>query len=143
MLVENKPARPKRMRKFLGSPYIVIEDQTRRQAMFAFASDPTLNTLGVIIALGDRWQYSEIRRSANLLLSSWSEKKDPTFAVKVRTQKFVVPAYLKRLSGNDTFSFELMDRSGKSAVAFKFIADRIKARESDFWGLPLPKPIKQ
>ncbi|OAX43049.1 hypothetical protein K503DRAFT_796691 [Rhizopogon vinicolor AM-OR11-026] len=85
------------------------------------------------IAIKDHMFYRE----------NMTHRRTPSWVVKVRTQKFVVPNYLKRLSGNDTFSFKLMDRSGKSAVAFKFIADRIKARESDFWGLPLPKPIKQ
>jgi hypothetical protein len=47
------------------------------------------HNLSFLIALGDHWRYSEIRRSANMLLSSWSETKDPMFRVKVRTKKFV------------------------------------------------------
>ncbi|KAG0709397.1 hypothetical protein DFH29DRAFT_993540 [Suillus ampliporus] len=53
MIVENKPARDKRLRRAMVYPFTYVENQVTRQAVFAFASDPTLNTLGAIIAFGD------------------------------------------------------------------------------------------
>ncbi|OJA12534.1 hypothetical protein AZE42_11247 [Rhizopogon vesiculosus] len=133
------------MRRNVGNPFSVIYDQLHKQALFVFASHPTLNTVGFILTLGELWQYGEFSRPADNLLSSWSEAKDPSWTRSARkvAVKVHVPDFLRSLSGNNWFAFSLMDMNGKSAVAFKFIADLIKARESDFWGLPLPKPTGQ
>ncbi|KAG0704495.1 hypothetical protein DFH29DRAFT_372824 [Suillus ampliporus] len=103
VIVENKPARDKILRRARAFPFAHVEDQITRQAVFAFASDPTLNTLGIIIAFGEVWQYSEVERPPNRLLSSWSEAKDPTWGTKDDTIPFVVPAFLKKLSTNHAF----------------------------------------
>ncbi|OAX33142.1 hypothetical protein K503DRAFT_804605, partial [Rhizopogon vinicolor AM-OR11-026] len=84
LIVENKPIRPKRMRQNVGNPFSVIYDQLHKQALFAFASHPTLNTVGFILTLGELWQYGEFSRPADNLLSSWSEAKDPSWTRSAR-----------------------------------------------------------
>ncbi|OAX34595.1 hypothetical protein K503DRAFT_785649 [Rhizopogon vinicolor AM-OR11-026] len=135
MIVEIKPIRPKHFR-FPMIPFTPIFPQVRRQALFAFASNPTLNTVGSIITFGNMWTYGEIRSPMDQLLSSWSEAKDPTWSPEKLKMTIRIPRYLQKLSEHKCF-FNLMDRGGKSAVAFQYIADRIKERESDFWGLPI------
>ncbi|OJA10757.1 hypothetical protein AZE42_04262 [Rhizopogon vesiculosus] len=141
MIVENKPIRPKHIR-FVVNPFIPIYPQVRKQALFAFASNPTLNTIGFIITFGDVWHYGEIRRPVDQLLSSWSEAKDPTYSTEEMDMPIRVPRYLRKLSEHKCV-FNLMDMTGKSAVAFQYVADRIKERESDFWGLPIQQPIRR
>lgn len=41
----------------LAEPFALVEDQTRGQALFAFTSDPTLNTVGIITTF---WRYLAI-----------------------------------------------------------------------------------
>ncbi|OJA10747.1 hypothetical protein AZE42_04258 [Rhizopogon vesiculosus] len=123
------------------TPFTPIYPQVRKQALFAFTSNPTLNTIGFIITFGDIWRYGEIRRPADQLLSSWSEAKDPTYGTEKLKMTIRVPRYLWKLSEHKCF-FNLMDMTGKSAVAFQYIADRVKERESDFWGLPIQQPTR-
>jgi hypothetical protein len=56
-----------------------VLDQTDRQACRAFASCPEVNTLGLIVALGDCWTYREYSRENMRSSPSPSEKADPTF----------------------------------------------------------------
>ena len=53
--------------------------QTGEQARHAFAACPEVNTIGVIVAIGDLWTYREYRRQRMGTSPSRSEQEDPTF----------------------------------------------------------------
>jgi hypothetical protein len=59
--------------------FVGVLDQTDQQAHHAFASYPEINTLGVIIALGDCWTYREYNRHDMESSPTPSELKDPTY----------------------------------------------------------------
>lgn len=59
--------------------FFEVFDQTDQQAAHAFASYPEINTLGVIIALGDCWIYREYDWHNMESSPTPSEKKDPTY----------------------------------------------------------------
>ena len=56
-----------------------VFDQTDQQAVHAFASYPEINTLGVIIALGDCWTYREYDRHNMESSPTPSERNDATY----------------------------------------------------------------
>jgi hypothetical protein len=56
-----------------------VLDQTDQQARRAFASFPEVNTLGLIVALGDCWTYREYARCNMVSSPSPSEQEDPTY----------------------------------------------------------------
>jgi hypothetical protein len=56
-----------------------VLDQTDQQARRTFATYPEVNTLGLIIALGDCWTYREYARESIRPSPTRSELEDPTF----------------------------------------------------------------
>lgn len=56
-----------------------VFDQTDQQAVHAFASYPEINTLGVIIALGDCWTYREYDRDNMESSPTPSKRNDATY----------------------------------------------------------------
>lgn len=56
-----------------------VLDQTDQQARNAFATYPVVNSLGLIIALGDCWTYREYKREDFVPSPTASECLDPTF----------------------------------------------------------------
>ena len=56
-----------------------VFDQTDQQAVHAFASYPEIDTLGVIVALGDCWTYREYDRHYMELSPTPSERNDATY----------------------------------------------------------------
>lgn len=56
-----------------------VLDQTDQQARRAFASFPEVNTLGLIVTLGDCWIYREYARRDMVSSPSLSEQEDPTY----------------------------------------------------------------
>jgi hypothetical protein len=54
-------------------------DQTDQQAVHALASYPEINTLGVIVALGDCWTYREYDRHNMESSPTPSERNDATY----------------------------------------------------------------
>jgi hypothetical protein len=56
-----------------------VLDQTDQQARNAFATYPVVNSLGLIVALGDCWTYREYEREDFASSPTVSECLDPTF----------------------------------------------------------------
>ena len=56
-----------------------VLDQTDQQARYAFAAYPVVNSLSVIVALGDCWTYREYKREDFAPSPTVSECLDPTF----------------------------------------------------------------
>ncbi|KAG6908615.1 hypothetical protein DXG01_003940 [Tephrocybe rancida] len=62
MLVEIKKRRLQRDDDSLMLDFVGVLKQTQLQAMHAFLSDPLVDTVGVIVAIGECWQYVEYDR---------------------------------------------------------------------------------
>jgi hypothetical protein len=77
LLVEIKPK--VEVPRCLG--FVKILHQTDQQAHHAFTSYPEVNTLGVIIALGDLWTYREYECKNMRTSPSRSEQEDSTFTL--------------------------------------------------------------
>lgn len=72
-----------------------VLDQIDQQARNAFATYPVVNSLGLIIALGDCWTYREYKRDDFAPSLTLSEHLDPTFQDSVpeeRPASMVCPA---------------------------------------------------
>ncbi|KAG2066859.1 hypothetical protein BDR04DRAFT_1144681 [Suillus decipiens] len=136
LLVENKP-KVKRQ-DVLFPEESPLEDsmlQIRKQAVYAFLADPTLQVIGTILALGSLWRYVEINRPRDDVLITWFDHQDRSYGQRKKAIAYVVPDELRLLSGKPDYSFELLDKKGRSALAFEIIARRIKIRESKMWNL--------
>ncbi|OAX31331.1 hypothetical protein K503DRAFT_777678 [Rhizopogon vinicolor AM-OR11-026] len=134
LIVENKPTQARSRYLRLPCPFIGIEGQIGRQALFAFTAHPNLHVIGAVVAFGARWRYVEAVRPESALLKEWMKFNDPGYDVS-KELLWAVPEKLKRLSPMKDHSFELLDHMGLTAQAFQFIAQRIKSREHTMWNL--------
>ncbi|KAG1888534.1 hypothetical protein F4604DRAFT_2023912 [Suillus subluteus] len=136
LLVENKPKVKGRDALFPEqSPLEESMLQIRKQAVYAFLADPSLQVIGTILALGSLWRYVEINRPRDAVLITWIDHQDRPYGQRKKAIAYVVPEELRRLSAKPDYSFELLDETGRSARAFETIARRIKTRESKMWNL--------
>jgi hypothetical protein len=78
--------------------------QTEQQAYHAFHTFPEVDTLGVIIALGDCWTYRVYEKESLRPSLSKSEREDSTFTSSthsIATSKANTYAPLDKLFGNE------------------------------------------
>ncbi|KAG2359603.1 hypothetical protein BDR07DRAFT_1462448 [Suillus spraguei] len=136
LLVENKPKMTQQDVIDGLSPFQADVKQIHKQAVYAFLADPSLHVIGVILAYGTRWRYTEIHRPLNTVLHACIEGGDLTYRQSKGRIPEHIPAELEQLSSMaDHQSFELLDDTARSARAFEIIASRIKGREGKTWNL--------
>ncbi|KAG1843270.1 hypothetical protein DFJ58DRAFT_915994 [Suillus subalutaceus] len=135
LLVENKPKMTQQEVIDGLSPFQADTKQIYKQAVYAFLADPSLHVIGVILAYGTRWRYTEMYRPLDAVLHAWIETGDTTYRKRKGRIVDGVPAELEELSGMTDQSFELLDKTGRSARAFEIIARRIRSRERKMWNL--------
>ncbi|KAF9237046.1 hypothetical protein BU15DRAFT_76284 [Melanogaster broomeanus] len=124
-----------------------IVDQAHAQARHAFREDESLKALGAIMAFGDRWRYSVIKRDNNGP-RSWSEERDPTYHNSDDLPQFdpdsddsepetlelpnatVILPHQPDLPDQE---FQLLDSEGIFMDAFQAIVENLKKINADIW----------
>jgi hypothetical protein len=135
LLVENKSKMTKQEVVDVLSPFQAGMKQIYKQAVYASLADHSLHVIGIILAYGTRWRYTEMHRPLDAVLHAWIETGDATYRHRKGRIVEDVPTELEQLSGMVDQSFELLDDTGRSARAFEIIARRIKGRERKMWNL--------
>jgi hypothetical protein len=103
--------------------FVGVLDQTDQQARHAFASYSEINTLGVIIALGDCWTYREYNRHNMKSSPTLSEQNDPTYLESYSPSPSVIFNDVDRHFGAKGFA-RLQEPA--SDAAFRAIHQRLK-----------------
>jgi hypothetical protein len=106
--------------------FINVYAQIGQQAHHAFKSFTTVNTLGVIIAVGGMWMYREFERDAMRVSQSRSEREDSTFTLSSDSYGFIPRKYqpVERLLGNKGY---VHLQGAESDEALKAVQKRLRA----------------
>ena len=113
--------------------FLKIFRQTEQQARYAFASYPAVDTLGVIVALGDFWTYREYERENMRTSPSRSEREDSTFTLSspaVDTSRAAIYKPLDKFFGAKGYA-RLQEVESDNAL--KAIRERIKHLCTRLW----------
>ncbi|KAG1860894.1 hypothetical protein F4604DRAFT_1788753 [Suillus subluteus] len=148
LIVEVKPGLKRYRFNFSG----ILHSQVAKQAMHAFAADPNLRSLGVILACGLYWAYYEVNRPFPHELEHFEKTMDdpdhvPQTENSTDTQSdnsgssalsdppsiiFHVPDCIDAIIGYDRFSFDDVSLCKQGLAQ---IAAHTRACHSQFWGL--------
>ncbi|KAI0063510.1 hypothetical protein BV25DRAFT_1824048 [Artomyces pyxidatus] len=129
------------------SVFVAAFTQTKEQARHAFAEDPNLSRVGVLLCVGRTWSYVEHTRQGLTPSPTQSERDDPSYEPSPKppagrrdrktTQQRIVGAiaaipepFLEEIFRRDRWLY-LQDAEGRSEKAFRLIMERLRTAHSD------------